>query len=326
MSTISEKADWDKQFPAIHFKDIKSYIPNPDDSIAGKGLIKKGGCTLISGPTGVGKTTFVEQLALCCASGTPFMGIEIKKAFPVLFLQAESDTEILQRDLCSISEALKIDAAQLQKNFIVRRVFGIKVEQLLQAIKSFINQHRPSVIVLDNYQSFISGDINSTQTSAEFVLGMNQLLIEYNVALVLVAHFPKTSGYQREGRSSAYSAAGSSYLPNWARASVEIHTVKNKDSVFRLEFGKNAERTGLVDDQGYPIRSCSIEHSPDQHKPYWILSADQKKAINLSGKYDLLILTELKKDSNRTDKIIGEIVGCDRCTVNRFRNEKFTKT
>ena len=50
-------------FPRYTFSDIINYKANPVDSIAGSGWIKRGGCTLLSGPTGVGKTVLADHQA-----------------------------------------------------------------------------------------------------------------------------------------------------------------------------------------------------------------------------------------------------------------------
>ena len=66
--------DLNNQYPPTTFEDLKAYKPDPADNIAGLGFIRRGGCLLLSGYTGIGKSTLAMQLGICCATGIPFAG------------------------------------------------------------------------------------------------------------------------------------------------------------------------------------------------------------------------------------------------------------
>ena len=111
------------KFPSLTFDDILNYKPKPEDIIAGKGWLKRGGCTLLSGSTGIGKTVLAEQLALCCASGKSFLGINIPEAVKVVCVQAESDPDYLKRDFAAIQKHYRMNMDLLKCNLTTRRVF-----------------------------------------------------------------------------------------------------------------------------------------------------------------------------------------------------------
>jgi hypothetical protein len=92
-----------------------------------------------------------------------------------------------------------------------------------------------------------------------------------------VTHTSKPTGNQSYSeRDSVYCIGGSVAFANWTRTSCELTNPDiEQDSRYRMRFGKNCERVGIVTPDGYMIRDIYIEHSGDRKRPFWSVSPDQ---------------------------------------------------
>ncbi|MCX7008577.1 MAG: hypothetical protein NTY53_15215, partial [Kiritimatiellaeota bacterium] len=99
-----------------------------------------------------------------------------------------------------------------------------------------------------------------------------------------------------------------------ARCSCVLAEVRDDERRFRLRFGKNAERTGLLDAVGYVVHDLYIEHADNPREPYWRVSVDQGAA---DGHYDAAIRKALDDDPGISATKIGKQLGCCTATVTR---------
>jgi hypothetical protein len=109
-------------------------------------------------------------------------------------------------------------------------------------------------------------------------------------------------------------AAGTSTIANWCRTSCEL-TQDGDDGRYRLRFGKNAERTGLIDENGKVFRDIFIEHSGNRHEPYWLLSPNQ--IATTKSKYRDAILDTKAKNPEMSLSKIAVVVGCSKAMVQK---------
>jgi hypothetical protein len=312
------------RFPRITFGSLRGYVVNKKDHIAGDGWLRRGAGTLLTGGTGTGKSVLAEQIADCCSGGVPILGkISVHAPCRVLYCQAENDVETLQRDILSITKNVVDKPCPLlvEVNLFIHHVYGMSGAPFATWLENRVLQDKPDLIVIDPYQSFIGGvDINQSETFLTWIGPIERIIRNYRCSLLLVAHTPKprdrTNWNERE---SVYMAAGSSVLSNWARCSAELTQDGSKDGRFRLRFGKNAERTGLHNDQGRIARDLFIEHSGNRLEPFWRVSDDQLSKPATVGKYDDRIRSLISADASATDIQIAKHIGCDRSTVNRVR-------
>jgi hypothetical protein len=308
-------------FPLIRFSDLRTYVPNPDDHIAGNGFLKRGNGTMLTGGTGLGKTVIAEQFAVSVATGVPFFGVQIRRPHKVLNVGAENDIETKQRDVTSIQKHHpgKPCPLLLELNYFSYHVYGMAGDSFAAWFESKLIKHKPGLAIIDPYQAFLSGaaDINNTSTFFEFIRPIDALIKRHGCALLLVAHTPKPR--DRESwttRESVYMAAGSSAISNWCRASCELTECPEYDGRFRLRFGKNAERHGMVDESGRVIRDLFLEHSGNVKEPYWKLSDSQ--GIPSNSEYRDRIL-ELATDSpSLSYREIADKLGCSLGTVSKY--------
>jgi len=314
------------QFPRITYNDLMAYTVSERDHIIGEGWARRGVMTLLTGGTGLGKTVLVEQIGASSAGGVPILEhLKVHAPIRVMYVGAENDVETLKRDILSITKNTpgKLCPLLIETNLHMFHVYGMTGARFAGWLESRVKRDKPDLIIIDPYQAFIGGaDINQSETFLSWIEPIEKIIKTHKCALILVAHTPKPKDRATwTERESVYIAAGSSVLSNWARCSAELTQDGSKDGRFRLRFGKNAERTGLHDDQGRIVRDLFIEHSGARLEPFWRISQDQLSKPSAVGKYDDRIRSMIAADVSASDSQIAKKIGCDRSTVNRVRRK-----
>lgn len=309
------------QYSPLTIKDLMAYQPQEQqDSILGDCWIKRGAMTLFSGQTGMGKSVFVEQLAVHVAAGKSFFGMRARKS-KVLLIEAENDMDILQRDILSIMEHADIKPDEIENTLNIVWAYSIAGSSFHSALEKWVQRVRPDLLIVDNYQSFFGGrDINSSGEWDEWFRPVMQLCADYMMGLFLVDHMPKPKAQNSEEESSTrygvYAAAGTSRKSNCARTAAELVALPNEETRFCLRFSKNAERNGLrpEDGRGRIVRELYLEHSGNPQKPYWLLSENQQKS-SLALQQE--ILDALAEEPGLTIRELAKRVGTSKSTVAR---------
>ena len=264
-------------FPPIRFAQLHALEVKPEEThIVGRGFLRRGAWSLFTGGTGIGKSIAVEQGAACVACGKPVFGLTVARPFKVLLLTAEQDEETLKRDLEAIAEHENLDPGLLDQNLQVHHAYALDGPELATALDGEFRRVGFDLLVVDNYQSFSADDINGSREWKAFITPLSKLLKKYRAAMLLVDHTGKPQERKGWGQhDSVYMAAGTSRKANGARTSMELYSPAEGDERYRLHFGKNWERAGVVDANGNPVRDVYLDRAPDAHRPYWTPSADQ---------------------------------------------------
>ena len=321
MRAADEPVATPDEFPALTLADLQAYEPNPErDHIAGAGWLRRGAMTLFIGATGIGKSVAIEQACISVAAGLPIFGcIAVDRPRKVVLLQAENDEETMKRDALAIVAGIQADANTVTRNLTTRWAYALTGDRFIAYVAALLERERPDLLALDNYQAFSGDDINSTEAWQAWYRPIIKACVEYHAALLLVDHTtkPKTETKGAPSpRQAAYDAAGTSGKANGARCSCVLSEVADDPRRFRLRFGKNAERTGLLDANGYVVRDLFLEHSDNPRAPYWRLSGDQFPA---GGQYDAAIRQAVEDAPDISARELGKRIGCQHTTVTRAR-------
>lgn len=279
------------RFPPIRFKDLLALDPKPEENyIAGRGWLRRGAWTLFTGGTGDGKSIAVEQTSACVACGKSVFGLNVARPFKVLLLTAEQDEETLKRDLEAIAKHERLDPDLLHRNLQIHHAYALDGAALVAAVEAELKSGAFDLLVLDNYQGFSSDDINGSKEWQAFISPLAGLLKRYRAAMLLVDHTGKPT--ERKGwgaNQSVYIAAGTSRKANGARCSAELYGPAKGDDRYRLHFGKNWERAGVVDNHNRPVRDVYLDRAPSPHEPYWTPSANQDEpAAVIEGEAEIV--------------------------------------
>jgi hypothetical protein len=310
--TPSDALGWESYTLA----DLENYTTPEHHVIAGRGFIRRGAGTLFTGGTGLGKSVACADTAVWLAGGADLFGcIKVHAPVKTLYVQAENDPDTLQRDILSAVKHSGVDRDIVQANLMAEHVWGLNGEAFTDELGARILRHRPDVVLVDPYQSYVApGDLNGSTAFLEWIKPVQRLMHEHDFALMLVAHTPKPK--ERDNwnvREMVYLAAGHSAISNWARCSMELTTAAHETDRFRLTFSKNAERTGLVDDYGHTIRQLYVAHSGNIHEPYWTV-ADNQGEPQQSKYADGIVRLAVDHPSMAYSEIAAQL-GCSKATV-----------
>jgi hypothetical protein len=305
----------------LTYQDLLNYKPDPKDEIMGTlgGLIRRGLGTFLQGFQNAGKSVLAFQLAMCVAMGVDFLGMKIKRPCRVLYVTDEGDEFRWKGDITSIEghmkkDGLRVDRQMLDRNFHVCSPEMATGTDFAIAVERAVKLWKPDLIIVDNYQSFVTGNINDVNTFRQWMNPLNAMARRDKIALLVLMHFTKPKAkdddpVEENPDLGAYSAGGSATQANWVRHSFELLNPKNpkQDVRYRLRFSKKPETTGLVDLDKQPTRYLYLERSGDRSKPYWRASANQGGGVKADDGMWKSRLIETTKSSH-PDWGVGKII------------------
>ena len=264
---------------------LEDYQPHPEFYILGNGLLRQGALTLLISYTGWGKSVLALQLALSIASGKEIFGMKPKAPCNVFYIQSENDEDTLKRDVMSISEHCKLPRKLIESNFFITPPFLAADSNFEAAFDIYTELYKPRMVVVDHYQSYTDGDLNSTPTFKKWITPINVIMRERGIGMLLVVHEGKPSKEKQayERRQGVYKSMGSSIQANWTRTAMLLEATEQA-GIYRLEFNKGFERTGLADDNGMPLEHIYIRDSRDPNKPWWERCEGNFSPVKVSSK------------------------------------------
>lgn len=204
--------------------------PPPEAQFIVKGgILSKGGRLLVSGAPKVGKSIFIENLALSVASGIPFLksfGIDEGKTYKVLLL----DRELGERSLFDRLQSLIKDRpgyAAAVDNLLIDQTTMFKLDQpgAKETLIGLVRANNVDVVILDTAYKFFSGDIESAKNVSKAFDTLDQVIAETGISVVLTHHHRKKGG-DRTGKIDTPdpdSVAGSFLWTGWPNASILIN-------------------------------------------------------------------------------------------------------
>lgn len=270
------------KFPRYTLKTLNHHKIDPSKYVMGeRGFVKKGAGALLIGSSGMGKSVMSMQLSLCIATGTDLLGVfKIHKPRKVLLMQAENDEDILKRDIESIVKNLKLDPAMVERNLVIEHVYGTSDMSFVDYMERVISEIRPEVVIVDPYQSYTTGNLNSSESFDLWSTVVDLILKKYNVAMILVTHTGKprdVDGWVED--EMQYLSTGTAKQQNWARSAMILRYNRKDSNRFILSLCKNPGSMGLKDDEGHLVKTVFVEHSHNSDEPFWMVSPDQSTAI-----------------------------------------------
>ena len=181
-------------------------LPVPPRKWHVEDLIPGDTVTILGGDGGTGKSLLALQLAVATATGTSWIGRDIDQPGKVLVLSAEDDDEELQRRVATICEAQGLLLSSLGK-MLVRSTAGeetllalldaktntLKATAIYKTICASMKREKPALLVLDTLADLHAGNENDRAHARQFIGLLRHLAIEYQCAVVLLAH-PSLTG------------------------------------------------------------------------------------------------------------------------------------
>ena len=197
------------------------------------GIIPSGVVTLFGGDGGVGKSTLIQQLAVCAVGGRDWLGLT-PEAGPVIFLTAEDDLDELHRRLVAMASGLGVDLAALEDLHLCSiagwdavmgipdRAGQIVATPLWQAVLKRVDEIKPRAVVLETLSDIFGGEENIRRQVRQFMGIVRKPAIEGQFAVIIPMH-PSNDGLR-----SGSGASGSTAWNGSARARLYLETVKDE--------------------------------------------------------------------------------------------------
>tara|TARA_R100001510_G_scaffold57738_1_gene67294 strand:- start:4337 stop:6661 length:2325 start_codon:yes stop_codon:yes gene_type:complete len=266
---------YDHELPPEQSIDALLEFNRGDDpsNMIGKRWLCKGGSLIISGQSGIGKSSFLMQMALTWAQGEDLFGIKPIKPLKSLIVQAENDTgdlaEALQ-DICGGMDILENadTMEQIRENVNFFRDTVHTGERFVSIMARLIEKHRPDIVFVDPLLSFIGDDISQQAVASTFLRNMiGPVLAASGVIWVFLHHTGKPQKDATKNwniKDMAYSGLGSSELANWARETISLQRASDEKDIYALALSKRGKRSGLTDEEGDPTNLIFLKHAENR--------------------------------------------------------------
>jgi archaellum biogenesis ATPase FlaH len=274
---MSEVAVLGSQLPELmKIDDLIAFVAedDPDRLIGENRFLGKGTSFLISGHSGIGKSSLSLQKAICFSVEKPFLprpdgtgGLEASRPVKTLIVQSENDLGDMAEAMQGIVTGLELtpDEIKLMKeNIQIRHDTAHTGLEFIDMLYHLFAQFKADVILIDPLFAFVGADITKAEVIGDFFRkGLNTFMQVTKCIVIFMHHIPKPSTdprHTRQGHDDIYSGAGSAELTNWARATA---TLKPMNGYFQLIFGKRSKRTGILNDEGKPTNCLELQHGKD---------------------------------------------------------------
>ena len=197
----------------------------PDEVIAS--VLYEGGKLMITGDSKSGKTCLSQNLAVCIASGHPWLGKYQCKQGAVLYINLEIRKEMLKRRFKSIYKELGIKPTKESVGNIRPwnlRGKALPLDQLAAKVIRRARSEGPFVaIVLDPVYKVQQGDENSAEAISKFCNALDKIAEETGAAIIYDHHHPKGDA---GGKKAIDRGAGSGVFARDADALIDISNLE----------------------------------------------------------------------------------------------------
>jgi len=179
---------------------------------------------VFAGPKKLGKTVLSQNMALCIANGTNFLGFRVPTAQRVLYIQQEVAPRWFKKRLEHMMEALPAGPAKDNFHHVSRRGIVLTDPKTASIVGRWIEQTKPRLVIFDPLYLFHTGEENSARDMTKFFRPMFKLVEDHGVSVWIVHHHGKPgqlfSGYDDSEKSRGSSVIGGATDANIAMTRV----------------------------------------------------------------------------------------------------------
>lgn len=213
--------------------ECRAYQPPLGHVLVGDCHLVRGGCTLIAGAPGTGKSRVVTALAIAGAKGCDWFGLPVHTQFKTAILQAENGRYRLKNELSELTDPALDDFIRVSEPPAFGMAF--KSVEFQQALAAWVEDFKPDVLVLDPWNAIAHDD--GQRDYREAFDNIRAILPKGDKApaVVIVAHTRKPKGdFRPTGRSLLNEVAGSHVLGSVARCVFALQPASEEETDDRI--------------------------------------------------------------------------------------------
>jgi len=259
------------QLKGTEIMNLRRAQENDPNTLLGERFLCRGGGALLVGPTGVGKSSLMMQMAISFGLGRECFGINPNGRLRSVIVQAENDEGDMAEMRDGVIEGMELSEEEIAalggwwEPLTVHHETGLRGKALVANVLMPVADFRaPDLVWIDPALSYLDGEPNSAQDVGEFLRSLITPFAQVQTCgVVLVAHTAKPlRGQQNNWKAGddAYSTLGSVEWANWARGVITLKNV-GSHSVFRLSAPKRGKRLGWKREDGETTTTRMIAHS-----------------------------------------------------------------
>lgn len=248
------------------------------ECLLGNRWLCKGSSLLISGQTGIGKSSLAAQFAATCATGRDFFGIKIVRPLKTLIIQAENDIGDLSEQIKGVISGLKLNESEhsnFMKNLEIVTDYESVGSKFFDILRHLVDEHKPDIVFIDPMFSFAGFDLSNQELTSSFLRqGLLPIQKQYGIIIVAVHHTTKPKNeYTRSEHSNfmdrAYTSHGSAELVNYFRDTMTLSRKSEGKDTYELGLTKRRKRSGMKNHQGEPSDTIILKHSSNPNLIFW---------------------------------------------------------
>jgi AAA domain len=250
----SPKTKTGARFAVVHSIDwfAKQAINHNDTLLGNRYLCRTGGMFIVA-PSGLGKSILSIQMAVLWCCGLKAFGITPRRALRILIVQSEDD----EGDCTEMSQVMDhLNLNPHQKNLVTTNSVLVRCNDLvgrefIGALRAELSDARDAgrpfdLVIINPYGVYLGVDVKNTDACTAFLnQGLNPILSEFAVGVILIHHTPKTN-FQNTDKYNIwdwmYHGAGCASITNWARAMMAIKPETEDLKVYRFVAAKRGQR------------------------------------------------------------------------------------
>ncbi len=272
----------------VSLMDLAEMDIDHSQTLLGNRFLCVGGGMLFGGPSGIGKSSALAQMATRWACNRDAFGIRPSRFLKIVIVQAEND----QGDMIEMARGVlpenlgESDKTTLRNNTPVLQYRGEGGEPFLSYLRRVLEKHRPDILIIDPLMAFCGCAPTDEERIPKFLRGgLNPLMDEFPCATLVNHHTPKTNSRNTSEYKPSdwmYTLAGCADITNWTRGQIVIEPTHDVRS-FRFHAAKRGGRLGWESADGSATTTKVFVHSVKKDEIRWYpATLDDVKRIDES--------------------------------------------
>lgn len=162
-------------------------------------LIMEGTVNLLIGDSGLGKTPLLEQLAICVATGIPFLGLDTQKG-KVLFCDAESAGAHFVGYIRALEDFLGVTTEEDAIRYYLANLTAADeapVSEFETKVADLVASVSPKLVIIDCLRPFWPDAELKSEIAARVMRNLRQIATKAGCAIIIVHHRRKEARAQK---------------------------------------------------------------------------------------------------------------------------------